>query len=400
MNTKLHPNRIARALLALGLAAGATLAARADVITDWNLKAGEILVESKMGTPPAVRAMAIVQTAVADAVAAVAKRPGLARDGAAVDAAVAAAHRVTLAKLMPAQEASIAAAYQAALAKIADGAGKAAGIAAGEQAAAAVLAARADDGAAAPDRYRPHTTPGSWVPTATAAASAWPQRKPWLLGSPAQFRPAAPPALTSATWTRDLAEVKALGGRASTARTPEQTEIGRFWEYSLPPIYHGVVRSVALAPGRDVARNAALFASVAQAMDDALIAVFDAKYHYQFWRPVTAIRHGDANDAGWVSMIEAPMHPEYPSAHSILASTVGTILRAEVGSAPLPELSTSSPTAKGATRRWTSIDDFVQEVGAARVYEGVHYRFSAEVGAAMGRQVGELAAQRLLQSGL
>lgn len=396
MTTKLNPHPVARAVLALSLLAGAASAARADVITDWNVKAGEILAESKMGTPPAIRAMAIVQTAVADAVA----RPGLARDAAAIDAAVAAAHRVTLARLMPAQEASITAAYQAALAKIADGPAKAAGIAAGEQAAAAVLAARADDGAATPERYRPHTTAGAYVPTATAAASQWPQRKPWILATPAQFRPGPPPALTSTTWARDLAEVKALGSRASTARTPEQTEIGRFWEYSLPPIYHGVVRSVAQAPGRDVARNAKLFAAVAQAMDDALIAVFEAKYHYGFWRPVTAIRHGDAGDAGWVSMIEAPMHPEYPSAHSILASTVGTILRAEAGRTPLPELSTSSPTAKGATRRWTSIDDFVHEVGVSRIYAGIHYRFSTETGTSMGKQVGELAVQRLLGSGL
>jgi hypothetical protein len=396
MTKKPQPHRIARAALALSVLAGAALAARADVITDWNIKAGEIVVESKMGTPPAVRAMAIVQTAVADAVA----RPGLARDAAAIDAAVAAAHRVTLSKLMPAQEASITAAYQAALAKITDGPAKAAGIAAGEEAAAAVLAARANDGTATPERYRPHTTAGAYVPTATAAASQWPQRKPWLLATPAQFRPAAPPALTSPTWSRDFAEVKSLGSRASTARTPEQTEIGRFWEYSLPSIYHGVVRSVAQAPGRDVARNARLFAAVAQAMDDAMIAVFEAKYHYGFWRPVTAIRHGDAADAGWVSMIEAPMHPEYPSAHSILASTVGTILKAEVGRGPMPELSTSSPTAKGATRRWTSIDDFVSEVSVSRVYAGIHYRFSTEVGTAMGKQVGELAVTRLLGSGL
>lgn len=407
MSKKPQPHRIARAALALALLAGAALGARADVITDWNIKAGEILVESKMGTPPAVRAMAIVQTAVADAVAAAAMRPGLGRDAAAIDAAVAAAHRVTLTKLMPAQEASITAAYQAALAKVADGPGKSAGIAAGEEAAAAVLAARADDGAATPERYRPHTTPGSYVPTAVPAVAQWPGRKPWMMKSPAQFRPAAPPALTSAAWARDLNEVKALGGRVSTARTAEQTEIARFWDFSLPPIYHGVVRSVAQMPGRDAARNARLFASVAQAMDDAMIAVFDAKYHYNFWRPVTAIRNADIDghdatelDAGWVSMIDTPMHPEYPSAHSILASTVGTILQAEVGKRPMPELSTTSPTAKGATRRWTSIDDFVREVSVARIYDGVHFRFSTEVGTAMGKQVGDLAVHRLLGSGL
>ncbi|WP_128000663.1 vanadium-dependent haloperoxidase [Piscinibacter defluvii] len=393
---------LTRTALALAAAIAALPPARADVITDWNIKAGAILAESKMGTPPAVRAMAIVQTAAADAVEAVGRRPGFARNGGALEAAVAAAHRVTLLKLMPAQEASIQAAYQAALAALPDTPARAAGIAAGEQAAAAVLAARADDGAAAPDRFASQTSAGHWVPTAAAAASTWPQRKPWLLQSPAQFRPPAPPALTSPTWQRDLAEVKALGARASTTRTPEQTAIGRFWDYSLPPVYHGVVRSVALAPGRDVARNARLFATVAQAMDDAMIAVFEAKYHYRFWRPVTAIRQGaaDAGEAGWVSLIDAPMHPEYPSAHSILASTVGTILQAEVGSAALPELATSSPTAQGATRRWTSVDDFVNEVSVSRIYGGIHYRFSTEVGTAMGKQVGALAAQRQAAGGL
>ena len=202
-----------------------------------------------------------------------------------------------------------------------DGAAKSAGIAAGEEAAAAVLAARADDGAATPERYKPHTTAGAYVPTAGVAAPQWPQRKPWLMKSAAQVRPAAPPALSSAAWARDYNEVKALGGKASTRRTPEQTEIARFWEYSLPPIYHGVLRSVALQPGRDVARNARLFAAASQAMDDALIAVFDAKYTYNFWRPVTAIRNAeiDGNDATeargrrgrrWST---TPMHPEYPS---------------------------------------------------------------------------------------
>ena len=147
-----------------------------------------------------------------------------------------------------------------------------------------MLAARADDGAATRKRYRPHTTAGVYVPTASPAVPQWRHRKPWLMTSAAQFRPAPPPALTSSAWARDYNEVKALGGRRQPAHA-EQTEIARFWEYSLPAIYHGVVQSVALPPGRDVVQNARLFAAMAQAMDDALISVFDAKYHYQFWRP-------------------------------------------------------------------------------------------------------------------
>jgi Protein of unknown function (DUF3455)/PAP2 superfamily len=397
---KIANNR--KAALAAGGLLAFTLGAQADVVTDWNTKAGELIVEAKLGTPPANRVMAIVQTAVHEAVNnASLRQPG----DTALDAAVAAANRVTLSKLIPAQEASITHAYQAALAKLADGPAKAAGIAAGEQAAAAVLARRTDDGTATPERYRPHTTAGSYVPTSAVAASQWPARKPWLLASAAQFRPGPPPALTSVVWARDYDEVKTLGAKASKQRSAEQTEVARFWDYSLPPIYHGVVRSVANTPGRSVAQNARLFATVTQAMDDAMIAVFDAKYHYNFWRPVTAIRNGESDgnsatqaEAGWASFIESPLHPEYPSAHSILAATLGTILQAEVGNAKLPVLSTSSPTAQGTTRRWTRIDDFMTEVAYSRVWGGIHYRTSGEVGLAMGRQIGALAvAQQAAQ---
>ena len=388
---------------------GATaLDARADPILDWNARSEALITESKLGTPPAIRVMALVQTAAYDAVNAITQRypdaaTMLAAPNASVDAAVAAAHRATLSKLLPAQQKSIDAAYEAALAGIADGPARAAGIAVGEKAAAAVLAQRADDGAAPAEPYRPHAAPGAYVPTVAPAAANWPQRRPWLMASPAQFRPAPPPALTSDAWTRDYNEVKALGAKVSAQRSAEQTEIARFWEYSLPGIYHGVVRSVAAAPGREVTQNARLFAAVAQAMDDAMIGVFEAKYHYNFWRPATAIRNGDKDgndrterDASWVSFIDAPMHPEYPSAHSILASAVGTILRADLGDAPTPVLTTTSPTAKGEMRRWTTVGAFVREVGEARVYEGVHYRTSTEVGAAMGTKIGELAAMKFL----
>jgi len=378
------------------LLAGVALNANADVITDWNVKAGEIVTESKLGTPPAIRAMAIVQTAVHDAVNAV--KPGVS-----IDAAVAAANRATLAKLMPAQQASIDSAYQAALVQITDGPAKTAGIAVGEQAAAAVLARRADDGAASAESHRPHTTAGAYVPTATPAVTQWPQRKPWLMASAAQFRPGPPPALSSDVWARDYNEIKSLGAKNSTRRTAEQTEIARFWEYSLPAIYYGVVRSVAQVPGRDVAQNARMFAAAAQSMDDAMIGVFDAKYHYNFWRPATAVRNGDIDgneatqrEASWTSLIDAPMHPEYPSAHSILAAAVGTVLKAEIGKSPMPSLATTSPTAKGATRRWTSLDDFTREVADARIYEGIHYRTSTDVGITMGKQIGELTVQKFL----
>lgn len=382
-------------LLVLAALAQAALEARADAVTEWNLRAGEVMTEAKLGTPPATRAMAFVQTAVAEA--AIAAKP------AGVDAAIAAANRAVLLKLLPAQEKMIEAAYNAALAKVADGPAKAEGIATGEQAAARVLAQRLDDGAATPEQYRPHAAPGAYVPTVIPAVPHWVNRKPWLMASASQFRPAGPPSISSDAWARDFNEVKALGGKKSTVRTEEQTAIAQFWEYSLPPIYYGVVRSVADQPGRDVVRNAKLYAAVAQSMDDAMISVFEAKYHYNFWRPVTAIRNADGDgtdltqrDASWSSLIDAPMHPEYPSGHSVLAGAIGAVIRADLGKGTAVVLRTTSPSAKGAERKWNGIEEFVGEVGNSRIYAGIHYRTAINDAAATGQKIGELAAARYL----
>jgi hypothetical protein len=384
--------------------------ARADAVTEWNVKAGEIVAEAKITAPVANRVMAIMHAAIYEATNAITRRHGAgpkleAARGASVDAAVAAASRATLLKLLPSQQASIDAAYQASLGKVPDGSPRADGVAVGERAAAAVLATRADDGAATAETYRPHATPGVYVPTVVPAVPQWPGRKPWLLATPDQVRPGPPPRLDSAVWARDFAEVRDLGGKRNARRTAEQTEIARFWEATLPAIYHGVVRSIAGDPEREVTQNARLFAAVTQASDDALIAVFDAKYHYAFWRPITAIRNGDldGNDAterdpSWTPFIDTPMHPEYPCAHCIVASAVGTVLRAEIGTGPTPTMTTTSPTAGGASRSWTSIDDFVREVAEARICDGVHYRNSTEVGIDMGKRIGDLAVAKVLRA--
>ena len=392
--------------LVIGFVAAAVLAgalcADADVVTDANTRAAEIAAKHP-ATPPAVRTMAIVQVSVFEAVSAITGRyPAFrakvtAPPGASVEAAVASATRTALLKLMPAQQAAIDADYQAALKPLADGRAKSDGIAVGEQAAAAILASCADDGSVAPNTYQPHTTAGVYVPTMFPAVPHWGKRKPWVMASADQFRPGPPPSLTSETWKRDYAEIKALGGKNSTQRTAEQTAIAQFWEATAPVVYWPVVRSVANAPGRDVADNARLLAVAAMAMDDGLIAVFDAKYAYNFWRPVTAIRNadGDARDPGWTPFIDTPMHPEYPCAHCIVSASLGAVLAAELGTGPVPKLSSTSHTAGGAVRTWGSVDDFVQEVAVGRIYDGVHYRNSSEVGTAMGKAVGELAVKRL-----
>lgn len=383
--------------------------AEADVVTDWNVKASAICASAKLPPPAAYRTMAVVQTATYEAVNSITRRyppekAGLGADaGASVDAAVAAASRAVLSKLVPSQQGAIDRDYQSTLAAIPEGPAKMGGIAAGEQASAAVLSWRAEVGATAPEAYRPRTTPGVYVPTAMPAASQWPQRKPWVLASADQLRPGPPPSLASERWARDYNEIRLQGAKNSTLRPAQETDIARFWEATGPAIYYGLVRSVADAPGREPTQNARLYAAVSQAMDDALIAVFDAKYHYGFWRPVTAIRNGDRDgnsatmrDSSWLPLIETPMHPEYPCAHCTLAGAVGAILDAEIGAAPTPRLSTTSVTAPEAVRSWTKISDFVEEVARARIHDGVHYRTSTEVGTALGEKVGKLAAAKLL----
>ena len=381
----------------------------ADAVTDWNQRAGDIVVNANIGPLPAERALAIVQTSVYEAVNVITQRYPIsdvklqAAPGASIEAAVAAANRAVLTKLVPFQKTEIDSVYQAALTVIADEAAKMRGIAVGEEAAAAVLALRSDDGATAGESYRPYTKAGAYVPTVLPEAPHWMHRKPWLMAQPAQFRPGPPPELSSELWVRDFNEVKALGSKNSQQRSADETEIARFWEEVMPPIYHGIVRSVANMPGREITQNARLFAAVTQASDDALIAVFDAKYHYGFWRPVTAIRNGDIDgndaterDASWVPFIDTPMHPEYPCAHCIVSAAVGTVLQAEIGDGQTPVLTTASKAAGGMARSWTKLDEFMQEVVNARIYDGVHYRNSGKVGAEMGKQVAELAAKKYL----
>lgn len=377
---------------------------KADAVTDWNKRAGDIVVDAGIGPLPAERALAMVQAAVYEAVNAITRRYPVSdlklepAAGASVEAAVAAANRAVLTQLVPNQTAAIDKAYQAAIAAVSGEAARKYGIEAGEQAAQGILAMRANDGAFDQETYRPVSGAGVYVPTVIPEAPQWQHRKPWLMTDPAQVRPAPPPALGSERWARDYNEVKALGRFDSQVRTAEQTAIARFWEEVMPPIYHGIVRSVAMQPGREITQNARLLAAVTQASDDALIAVFDAKYHYGFWRPFTAIRNGDIDgngaterDPSWKPFIDTPMHPEYPCAHCIVSAAVGTVLQADIGNNPSPVLTTVSKVAGDVSRSWASAGDFMQEVINARIYDGVHYRNSGETGADMGKQVAKLA---------
>ena len=205
--------------------------------------------------------------------------------------------------------------------------------------------------------------------------------------------------MDSEVWARDYKEIKALGARNNSQRTPEQTEIARFWEATNPIIHVPLVNGVAETPGRDPVSNARLIAVVSMAAADALGAIFDAKYTYNFWRPVTAIRNGDIDgndategDASWLPFVDTPMHPEYPCAHCVVSGTVATLLKAALAGSPSSKLTTTSPATPGKPRSWANPDELMEEVALARIYDGVHYRTSTEVGTAMGVKIGEFAA--------
>jgi len=225
--------------------------------------------------------------------------------------------------------------------------------------------------------------------------STWATMRPFVLERADQFRPGPPPSLTSKEWTADYGEIKAYGAAGSKVRTAEQTETARFWLMTGPQAYHPLARQIVSARHMSLIDSAHFMALYAIALNDAYIAVFDAKYHYEFWRPVTAIRNGDLGgnpeterDPSWQPIDATPMHPEYPCAHCILSGTAATVIEQLGGGSAIPELTLTSPTAPGVTHRFTNLDSFTAEVANARIWAGFHYRSSTKVGTAMGREVG------------
>jgi len=381
--------------------------ARADVITDWNDVALEAVIAAREAQPTQARSVTMVHVAMFEAVNAIGRRYAryatkvVPASGASREVAAATAAHAVLTKLYPNQRATFDKAYDAWIAQIPNDEAKTSGVALGKQVADETYAARASEMTNPANAYRPRTTAGAYVPTTLPVATEAARFRPWLMQSPAQFRPVAPISLKGARWARNYNEIKEMGGRESAARSAEQTNIGRFWIVTGPPAWNPVIRALATTKKLDLIESARLFALAHMAGADAYIAVFDAKYSYNFWRPITAIRNGDIDgnpatspDLTWTPLIDTPMHPEYPCAHCITASAVATVLESEFGSGPIAALKMTSPTAPGVTRTWNRIQDYVTDVSNARVWAGVHYRFSTEVGEAMGRKIGELAIRK------
>jgi hypothetical protein len=382
--------------------------ASADVITDWNDKAVAFVTARSMVPPQAERVIASVHLAMFDAVNSIERRyaPYRTQLSAAKDTSKDAAAAAAAAGVLTAMDPKAAEelALTAYLERVPAGTAKDDGLRLGAAVAAGLIAERAQDGADAPDAYRPKAKAGVYVPTPITASSMWPKVRPFAMTSPTQFRPDPPVSLASEDWTRDYNEIKALGARNSTRRTAQQTEDARFWLMTGPAAYYPLVRQLATLKKMDVVDSARLLALTAAAAADSFIAVFDAKYHYDFWRPITAIRNGDIDDnpgteveATWQPIDNTPMHPEYPCAHCISSAAVASVVEAVLGSADIPEVSLTSRTLPGVTHRWTNVWAYADEILAARIYAGFHYRFSGRVGQDMGRQIGQHVSKTILQ---
>jgi hypothetical protein len=318
--------------------------------------------------------------------------------GASPEAAVVAAAYAILVHYLPAQQATIfEPAYHQSLGTIQDGLAKEDGVATGEFVARVFIRQRADDGFRVPVQYIPPDPliPGVWIPTAPSPplGTYMPNMTPFSLDRPGQFRPGGPPRLSSRRWARDYNEVKEIGSRTSTTRTPEQTVAARFW--GEPPIQqaHGSYRKFIADHGLDIADASRFMAMTTVVAADALIACFDAKYHYAFWRPITAIRAGDTDgnpdtvaDPSWLHLLPAtPNHPEYPSAHSCLTPATGLVIARFLGTR---EIDFTIPSLTGlGDRHYDRVSDLEYEVTNARIWGGIHYRTSVEVGTELGKKV-------------
>jgi hypothetical protein len=377
-----------------------------NVVTEWNAIAQNAIVT--IGLQPIQRSqlwMTLVHVAIYDAVTSINGKyeqfkvtPARLRPASRDAAAIAAAHGILI-RLVPSQQATFDAARENSLNRIRDGVKKENGIAIGEEVASRLLGIH--DGVIPTVPYTPGLGPGAWQPTPPAFANAllpgFAQVTPFALTSASQFRPGPPPALSGSMWTRDYNEVKAFGVATGSLRTPEQTELGLFYTEHAVAQFSRAFRRYAIENGLDVPNTARFFAMANTAILDSQIACWDAKFNYNFWRPVTAIPAGatDENpatqpDPAWNPLAGTPAHPEYPAAHGCWTSATATILEDFNGTKAVHFVLDSMIT--GTAHVFEHTDDLRAEIINARVYGGMHYRNSVEVGARMGEQVADWVA--------
>jgi hypothetical protein len=375
-------------------------------VIDWNQVLLSIV--NTPGAQPAniqpTRNFAILHAAIYDAVNSIDRthEPYLifvrAPRGASETAAADAAAHTALVGLYPAQQNALDADYTTELAQVSDGPAKDKGIRLGERVASDLLAIRANDGSnVTPPPFIAGTNPGDYRSTPpnfpTPVFTTWGQVTPFVLDSGDQFRPAPPPALTSDAYAAAINEVQSLGSATSTTRTAEQTEIGKFWNPPIQNFWNQIAQTVALAHHSDLPTTARLFAALNLSFADSAIAFYDAKYTFQLWRPVTAIRLADTDgnpntvaDPNWLPLsVNTAADPSYPGAHSTISGAGADVLDSFYHGHVA--FSVTSPVLPGVTRSFTSFDAAAQEAGLSRIFSGQHTRLDHIAGLKLGHDV-------------
>jgi membrane-associated phospholipid phosphatase len=388
----------------------------ADVVLEWNRVLLDALKDDRLLPLYLARKAAIVHAAVYDAVNAIDRSytPLFAHvhasRGASLKAAAAQAAHDTLVALSPAHKATFDATLAADLAGIPHGRANQ-GIAVGKAVAKQILAWRSTDGSDLTVNYGPGNDPGDWQPTppafAPAVAPQWGQVVPFCIPIDSAFRPPPQPTLTSAEYTAAFDEVKSLGAADSTTRTAEQSDIARFWygtagTFTSAGYWNQIAQEVAVQRGDSMVENARLFALLNLAQADSYFAIWDAKYTYDFWRPVTAIRAADtdgnpatAPEPAWTSFLGTPAFPSYVSGHSGHSAAAAAVLGAYFKTDDVC-FTLTTDSLPGVTRSFESFSAAVHEVSDSRVFAGIHWRFDVTAGETVGYQVGNYVAANWL----
>ena len=383
----------------------------ADVVTDWNNAALEAIRGGHTAPPIASRSLAILHVSIYDAVNGITRTHESYLVQSAVpastsrEAAASAAAHEALVNLFPAGTSSFDTLHAAILATIPDSPQKTAGIMWGEFVASQILAARANDGFDAIVPPPNGSGPGVWVPTPPAflpyLLPQWGFVAPFAMSSSSQFRPPGSPSLDSQRYASDYNEVKELGAAIGSTRTEEQTEIALFWADGAgtetpPGHWNSIAQILAAAQGNTLEQNARLFALLNIAMADAAICAWDAKYTFNFWRPVTAIAFAEPQ-LNWMSFIVTPPFPDYVSGHSTFSGAAATVLPRFFGTNDLP-FTTGSDFLPGVHRSFSNCLDAAEEAAMSRIYGGIHFRSASEDGLQAGISIGAYTIAHYLQA--
>lgn len=401
----MKPVALLCAILGLATVGFAAEPSRGNLVLEWNARLVDALRAETNAPPLAVRNLAIFHVALAGAVEETVNEPMEIRELVVGEVAC-----QTALLLYPSRSAIFDGLHQRFLPVAPLGATQAAALVRGRSLAAAALAGRSADGATAHLSYIPHRHPGAWRRTPPffrpPELPHWPRMSLFVLDG--ADVPPPPPALDGVEYARAFDEVKILGAKGSHARTAEQTLIARFWSdfsfTSTPPgHWNAIARQIATERGLAWTDTARLFAALNMAMADAGIVMWTAKYRYNSWRPVTAIREAahDGNDATeadpkWSPLLATPPHPEYVSGHSGFSAAAAAVLRVYFGTDAIA-FKAESDAMPGVSREFTRLSDAVREISDSRIYGGIHFRFATDAGSDCGERVGEFTAARILQ---